>query len=86
MDKKLVKSFLSEQVQRRMQLLGLNSGSPSNDSDLVKEGIYDSLSFVDLVSECENKFGIVIDLEKYQPGEFTKFGRLVEIILEAPKA
>jgi acyl carrier protein len=86
MDKQEVKNFLTAQVKRRMELLGLHPGSPGNDTDLVKEGIFDSLSYVDLIADCENRFGIIIDLEKYQPGEFTKFGKLVEMILEAPKS
>ncbi|MBC7863461.1 MAG: acyl carrier protein [Bacteroidia bacterium] len=77
------KKFITEQAKKRMALLGLEDHSVSNSTDLVKEGIFDSLSFVDLVADCENEFNIQIDLEKYEPGEFTKLGKLAEIIENA---
>jgi acyl carrier protein len=79
------KRFISDLARKRLKLLGVEETSISSATDLVKEGIYDSLSFVDLVVECENKFNVEIDLEKYGQGEFTQVGKLAEIIEEATK-
>ena len=78
--KELIKDFIQERSNLQCRLLGINAISLKNDTDLVKEGIFDSLSFVDLIGICESEFKVNVDLEKYNPSEFTKFGKLVEII------
>jgi acyl carrier protein len=85
MNKGKVKKFIEERAEKRMKLMGVENFSFGKNTDLVKEGIFDSLAFVDLIADCENEFGVQIDLEKYEPGEFTKAEKLVEIILSAPR-
>jgi acyl carrier protein len=81
--KELIKSFVQEKSNRQCNLLGISIVTLKYDTDLVKEGIFDSLSFVDLIGIIENEFKVNIDLEKYNPADFTKFGKLIEIFENA---
>lgn len=85
MDKSTIQNFIQEQIRKRIQLMGLDSFSIEDSTDLVREGIFDSLAYVDLIADCEHQFATEIKLENYNPNEFTKFGNLVEIIFESLK-
>lgn len=84
--KEEIKQFIIEQAKKRLSLLGISNISVSKDTDLIKEGIFDSLSFVDLVVDCEQKFGAEVDLEKYEAGSFTRIEKLTEILNASVKS
>lgn len=77
---KVIEDFIFNKVVSQCNLLGIEIPKLGKDLDLVKEGIFDSLTFIDLIAECESEFGIIIELEKYNPSEFTRFKKLSEII------
>lgn len=83
MTKQDVESFLIEELKKKAALFGLKNYEASSATDLMKEGIYDSMSFVELIAGCEERFNIEIDLGRYEPGEFTLVHKLAEIVLEA---
>ena len=85
MDKSTVQNFIRAKINERIQLMGINSFSPEDSTDLVREGIFDSLAFIDLITNCEHEFATEINLENYNPREFTTYGKLTEIILESIK-
>ena len=86
MSKAKIKSFIVTQTKKKLALLGLEGEKISDSTDLVREGIFDSLSFVDLIADCETEFNVVVNLEKYPNGEFTQVAMLVEIIFSSQKA
>lgn len=54
-----------------------------DDTNLVATGLVDSLGFIELLSEAEEQFGVEVDLEKYDPSEFTTLQTFVRSVLEA---
>ena len=85
MNKEQIKVFVVKAAKKKLALLGLENEKLSDSTDLVREGIFDSLSFVDLIADCENEFSVVIKLEKYPAAEFTQLGKLAQIIFESEK-
>lgn len=53
---------------------------PSLDTDLLEEGLLDSLSFVDLLLCLEQEFGTVITLEDLELDNFRSVARIAEFV------
>jgi acyl carrier protein len=47
----------------RLQRLGLGAADLTDDLDLVRSGVLDSLGFVDLIAGLEDSTGLRVDLE-----------------------
>lgn len=83
MDKSTIREFIELKTKERSRLLGIAEPTLKPDTDLIREGYFDSLSFVDLIGECEQEFNIEIQLEKYDPKDFSIVHHLTEIILHS---
>ena len=53
---------------------------PSLDTDLLEEGLLDSLSFVDLLLCLEQEFGTVITLEDLELDNFRSVARIAAFV------
>ncbi|MEE4256360.1 MAG: acyl carrier protein [Bacteroidales bacterium] len=84
MDKQEVKEFILGAIREKLILFGVKETEVNEGFDLVKSGLLDSMAFVDLVADIEERFSIEIDFEKVadEPA-FTSMGGLVKIILNA---
>ena len=82
-DNKEIKEYLISKIHNQAHLLGIETVKVKEDTDLIKEGYFDSLSFVDLIVDCEEKFNVTIELDSFEPAYFSKFGNLVSILDKA---
>lgn len=68
----------------------LNSLRPEFDfsqgSNFIEEGMLDSFDIVNLVSELEDKFGIVIDGVDILPENFSSVDNIEALVLKSEKA
>ena len=55
---------------------GRQSSAIADDSDLVAEGVLDSLGFIKLIAELENRLGIRIEFDGLDPEHVTVLGPL----------
>ena len=53
----------------------------TDDTNLIGDGVIDSLGFLTLAARVQEKLGKEIPFDQYSPEEFTVFGRFVEICL-----
>lgn len=53
---------------------------PQPDTDLLAEGILDSLSVLDLLAEIENRLGVVVDLTKLELSDLESIEALAELV------
>jgi len=84
MDKQEVKEFILGAIREKLILFGVKETEVNEGFDLVKSGLLDSMAFVDLVADIEERFSIEIDFEKVaDESAFTSMGGLVKIILNA---
>jgi acyl carrier protein len=76
-----IKSFIFNQLQDKLQRLGIGMNELNGDFDLVKSGLLDSMAFVDLVVSLENNFGLEVDFEHaFLNPSFTSLSGLIETI------
>lgn len=60
----------------------LNVEVPSAESDLLKTGFLDSLSFVDLLLYLEEEFGLIISLDDLDLANFRSVGQISAYVSE----
>ncbi len=80
MDRSELRAALVEVLLPRAARLGMERGELSDELDLLRSGLLDSLGFVDLVVEMEKRSGREVDLmaAMERPGGST-LGGLVEL-------
>ncbi len=59
-----VRKVLTERLAQRLVRLGLSSADLTDDLDLLRSGVLDSLGFVDLIADLESATGKQVDLER----------------------
>jgi acyl carrier protein len=71
-----VHQMIMDRIRQRLQRLGMEEREVTADLDLVRSGLLDSLSFVDLIADLETASGRQVDLEKAmdRPGATTVKG------------
>ncbi len=81
MNKTEINNFLLAHLKGRLSRIGIEEREITPDYDLVKTGLLDSISFVDLLVEAEGQYNIQIDFEAaFQDPVFTTLSGLVDII------
>ena len=74
-------------IDGKLRVFGIKHHEVDDHFDLVRSGLLDSMSFIDLVASLEDKFRVVVDFEKAATtDDFTTFGNLVNIIIDAGNA
>lgn len=58
-----LRSMIADRLSQRLARLGLAPSDLTDDLDLVRSGVLDSLGFVDLIADLENTIGKQVDLE-----------------------
>lgn len=64
MERDHVQALIRQQLSDRLVRLGMGPGDLTDDLDLVRSGLLDSLAFIDLVAALENATGRQVDLEQ----------------------
>lgn len=75
-----IREYIIAQLSERLDMLGIEEKEIKNDFDFVQSGLLDSMAFVDLVTDMEEKFGVEIDFEnEVENAAFTTLGGLQKI-------
>jgi acyl carrier protein len=71
-----IEEVIKEQVHGRLKDMGLDNSIIDGSMDLLQSGIYDSMSFIDMLTSVEEKVDIRLDLESSManPATFTMDG------------
>ncbi len=82
--KEEVREYILGLLQGKLTIFDISESELKDGFDLVKSGLLDSMAFVDLVAEIEEKYDIEIDFEKVADNpDFTSMGSLIDIITNA---
>ena len=66
-----IKSFIVSKVNAKMAQVGIPVGDIDDDFSLTGSGVFDSMSFFELIIAVEQKFEIEIDFSGYELEDFT---------------
>jgi acyl carrier protein len=61
----------------------LNTEVSSPDEDIIESGLLDSLGLIELLSELEREFGIVVDLAELETDDFRTVRSITELVTRA---
>jgi len=56
---------------------------PSDDADLIEQGLIDSLGLVSIIAEIEHEFQVQLALEEFNPDYFRSVNRIADFVAEA---
>lgn len=85
MDEQRVHAMVEELLAGRLEALGVGRNDLTDDLDLVRSGLLDSLAFVDLLAALEQRTGRQIDLEAaLASGRGTRLGTVVRLFIQQP--
>ncbi|MBL7951264.1 MAG: acyl carrier protein [Flavobacteriales bacterium] len=80
MSEQAIRTLLVEKLAVRLKRLGLERNDLTDDLDLVRTGVLDSLGFVDLIADLEQATGRQVDLERaLKKAGATRLGSIVEL-------
>lgn len=77
-----INSLILELTEKKIREKHNHHLSFDNNSNLLVEGLLDSISFFSLLVEIENKIGVEISFDEYDPEEFTTTGGITEIVMK----
>ena len=68
-----IEEILKGVVAERLKEMGLDLSIVNGSMDLVQSGVYDSMSFIDMITAVEERSGVQLDLESVlaDPATFT---------------
>ena len=55
---------------------------PTEDTDLLDGGILDSLKFVELLVQLEQRFGARVNLNEFEPENFRSIDRIAQFVVQ----
>jgi acyl carrier protein len=71
-----IKALILSLLEPTLRANGLTAPSVSDDLDLRTEGLIDSLGFVQLLGQLEQRLGTPVDLSELDPAQLTNVGIL----------
>lgn len=75
-----LKAVIAGRLAHRLTRLGLTPNELTDDLDLVRSGVLDSLGFVDLIADLELTTGRQVDLERaLEGGKATTVGGIISL-------
>ena len=77
---KEIKAVILQFLEKRAQRLGIKEKFLLSDFELLRSGLLDSMSFLDLIAALEEHFKIQIDFEDKSPSEFSTLAGLVKMV------
>ena len=78
-----MREFLLSSMQERLDFLGIAPSQVNDETSLTDSGIVDSMGFVELVGLFEDEFQYEIDLDEYDPEEFTTLGGFLRCAIQS---
>ncbi len=79
MSVELIKTHIIEFIKSKMSEEELNDVVSKGDFDLIASGLISSLEFMELISSIEEKHGIQIDFEEFDPASYTSINGLASL-------
>lgn len=77
---KTTKTTSVEQRIGKILLEGMSLDVPSTDTDLIGEGILDSMTFIDLLQRLEGEFDIRIELDELALDHFRSISEMAAFV------
>jgi acyl carrier protein len=83
MDKKTeIKEFIIDKIEEKSKLLDISFEQEviRDEFSLTGTGIFDSMDFMNLIADVEEKFSVEIDFSNHDPESFTTLKGFIECI------
>lgn len=75
-----IKTILINKLKPKVELLGLSMADINENESLTQNGILDSFSFLEFITDLEEELHIELDFAELDPSEFTSINSLYILI------
>jgi acyl carrier protein len=75
-----VRAFLLDRYAEGLSSSGVDSGTVSDEFDLLTEGVIDSFGILEMIAAMQERFGIEVDFESIDPQDLTVIGPLSRFV------
>ena len=72
-----IRTFVTERIRKLAEEKGDALGALDDDFDLMDSGLFDSVAFMELITDVEDTLDIELNFDDLDPEEFTSLGGLV---------
>lgn len=77
----IIFSFIKEKVLKKAEKMQIILDEEINeDFSITGSGLFDSMDFMHLIVEVEDKFGVEVDFSEHEPAVFTTIGGFVKCV------
>ncbi len=76
-----LRSFIIERLEEYAKARGMTLPTIEDATDLLGEGLIDSMGFVELISAVEGRFGCEVDFGQFCSDNFTTLGGLMASVV-----
>lgn len=81
-----VRDLITGSLAEPLRAAGLDPADVPEDLDLIARGIVDSLGFLELISELEQRLGFEADFEDADPDQLAVLGYIARLAAEQASA
>jgi acyl carrier protein len=82
-----IRKAIIEMINEKLVIFNIAKAEVNDDFDLVKSGLLDSMSFIDMVAGLEDMFSVEVDFDvASEKDDFTTVGGLTKLIKETKDA
>jgi acyl carrier protein len=77
-----IKEFIIDKIEEKSKLLDISfePEAMKDDFSLTGTGIFDSMDFMNLITDIEEKFNVEVDFSNHEPESFTTLTGFIECI------
>ena len=81
-----VRDFVVAALDEPLRDAGMEPADADDQLDLIRAGLVDSLGFLELIAQVEERFGLEIDFEGLDAESLTKIGSFARYVASQAKA
>jgi acyl carrier protein len=81
-----IRAYVLEQVRERLDAAGLDPAEVGDDTDLLADGVLDSLEVLELMAAVGDRYGLEGDWEDYDPEEILVIGPFCRYVQQNMRA
>ena len=78
--------IITESQSEKMRELEISKDGLTDDLQLIKSGLFDSLGFLDFIAGVENNLGMEIDFSDHDPEDFSTLGGFIRCLMLTSEA
>jgi len=79
-----IKEFIKQRVLKKASLFNVDLVDIDDEFSLTGSGVFDSMDFLELINDVEDRFNVSIELDEASAEEFTTIAGIIKYVNRRP--